>query len=177
MPAFILFLRPVCATIGCHVFRGDGRHVMADQVTDDTAGLLWCLVMWPDEKDALQGQCWPKRICLAICFVFIILCSSPSLHPRERKGMSKFTPHCPPTQRAFPLKRLAHLSFIHCWASFPLVASFKPIVQHYLRFTVYFAAVGGASSLSHLFYTFFFFRVHFIAIPFPWVWGEFPLYL
>lgn len=114
-------------------------------------------VMWPDEKDVIRGQCWPRRIiCLALCFVFLNLCSPPSLHPCERKGMLKFTPHCPPAQRALPPKLLAHPSFLHCPASFSLVASFKPIIQHSLRFAVYFAAVGGASSLPHLFYTFFF---------------------
>ena len=119
-------------------------------------GLLWGLVMWPDEKGVLQGQCWPRRICLAICFVFFYsMFPSLSLPPWERIGMSKFTPHYPPTQRAFPLKLLAHLSFIYCRAPFSFAASFKPIIWHYLRLTVYFAAAGGASFLSHLFYTLF----------------------
>lgn len=133
-------------------------------------------VTWPDEEDVLHGQCWPRRVCLAICFVFIILCSSLSIHPCEREGMLKFTPHCPPTQRPFPWN-YSLILFIYCPASFSLVASFKPRIQRYLRVAVYFAAAEGASSLLHLFYTFFFFQVHFIAILFPWVWGEFPLYL
>lgn len=45
LPAFILFLRPMCAAIGCPVLRGGGGMAnmpLADQVTDDTVGLLWC---------------------------------------------------------------------------------------------------------------------------------------
>lgn len=59
-------------------------------------------------------------------------------------------------------------SFFYSWrSSFSWVASFKPIIQHYFRLTVYFAAVRGASSSSHLFSTFFFLSIALHRHPIP----------
>lgn len=91
-----------------------------------------------------------------LLFVLCLLFYVPSLSPSMRAYRHvEIHTTLPAHSKGFP-PETTRSSFFYSLPSifFSLVASFKPIIQHYLRFTVYFAAAGGASSLSHPFFSF-----------------------
>lgn len=107
LPAFVLFLRPMCAAIGCG--GGDGKHVMADQVTDDTVGLLWC----PSGHVTWWRGCTSRPVLAETCLSCSLFCvyysMFLSLDPSMRTWRHvEIHTTLPAHSKAFSLKLLTH---------------------------------------------------------------------
>lgn len=149
------------------------------------------------KKDVLRGQCWPGLICHAICFVFTYSMFSPlfpSLHPWNVLACWNSHHTAPPAQRA-SLPAATPSSSTYTFLT-PILECFCPLKIAYFPSAKIFMKLSTQKRRSFLFCTltyekeyFFsysrrpflskpFFLMHSISysIPFPCVWGEFPLY-
>lgn len=162
LPAFILFLRPMCVAIGCPVLSGDGggggdgKHVMADQVTDDTVGLLWC----PSGHVTWWRGCTSRPVLAKTylsCYLFCVYYSMfPSLDPsmRTQRHVEIHTT-LPAHSKAFSLKLLTHpldlLPSIFFFSSF-FQASNPTLFESCCLFRRCGRCIFSAAPLLHLFF-------------------------